>query len=139
GNLPVAWNSTAESDMLLRRLISRGDIIEIRQGLLHISPTSGRNIPDAWWRDNQEDLIAQIAKAVGVPAYRYLSYKVGRFGKGYEGLRIQFVELASDRDLCTFFNVHLNRRRSTRSGAAGSGLPDGHFRVGQRSDLHKFW
>lgn len=125
---------------LLQTLLSRGDRIAMEDGRLVISPRSGKAIPAQWLRDHQDALTRQIAKRLGIDAYRYNGYSTGRYGNHKTGgVTLQFSNIITEQNAYAVFNAALTRARSTTFGKEGAPLPKGHFRTGKKSALYRFW
>lgn len=124
--------------MILDKLLARGDSVSIERGRLVIKPSSGLPVPDAWIKQHRGQLIAEIARSVGVEALEFVSHSVGTYGKA-PGVTLQFVSLLHGGDRYCVFNVDIRRARNTTTGKVGALLPYGQFRVGERSGFWKFW
>lgn len=125
---------------LAARLLMRGDSIAIEQGRLIILPASGAPVPDDWLATNGDTIAAEIARAAGVEAFRYIGYSAGRYGvRRSGGVRLQLISIVTGEEVAVFFNAGLDRLRDSRGGKAGEPLPKGEFRVGTRSAFYKFW
>lgn len=90
-------------------------------------------------KKHHDELVRQIVQLVGVPAYRYVSYSTGKYGNGFSGVTLQFVEIRTGYNPCAIFNVELTRSRNTRTGRKGDRLPKGRFRVTRGRNFYKFW
>lgn len=124
---------------LLARLLSQGDDVWISNGVLVISPKSELSVPDEWLKEHEQEIVSQIIKAIGVPAYRYIDYDTGIYGRGYPGVSLQFHSIAADESAYTIFNANLKRKRNSKHGKAGTPLPKGQFSVGRKSQFYQFW
>lgn len=124
----------------IRQLLSRGDEVGIERGRLVIRPASGRLVPLDWLQAHSPALIREILTAIGIDAYEYSSHTTGRYGpRKWSGITLQFSSSVTHSDAHAFFNVELNRLRNTKAGKAGTPLPEGHFRVGEKHDFYRFW
>ena len=71
---------------------------------------------------------------------RYLSYKAKRYGNGKNpGILCQFVSSLTGDGYHVFFNVSLERQRSTKKHKKGSPLPKGHFTPKPNSAFIQMW
>ncbi|MCY1410333.1 hypothetical protein D9M71_257010 [compost metagenome] len=124
----------------VRKLLSRGDEICIDVGRLAIYPASGKPVPKNWLKKYSLGLIWEILITLEIDVYQYCSYKTGHYGKQkLPGVTLQFLSLVAGESTYTIFNADLTRSRTTEAGEKGSPLPDGHFRVGERSHFYRFW
>ncbi len=122
------------------KLLSRGNEVCIEHGRLVIRPASGKPIPQDWFQDNAPGLIREILNDVGIESHEYRDYTTGLYGKGkLPGVNLQFRSVVANSSAYTIFNADLTRTRTTKTGKAGSPLPDGHFRVGELSLFYNFW
>ena len=122
------------------KLLSRGDEISIELGQLVIRPSSGKDVPEEWLQKHKPALLREILHTLGIDAYEYGGYSTGKFGhQKAPGVAMQLPSFVDGLDTHAIFNVELNRERTTKAGAKGSDLPKGHFRVGKRSHLYRFW
>ncbi len=125
---------------LAEKLIARGDHLAIEEGRLSLVAASGNPIPRDWLKSNQSGIVAVILKLTKVPAFEYVSYSSGKFGKHLSGgVELQFTDLLSGGGAFTIYPADVVRQKSTRHGKAGSALPKNHFRVSKRSKFYKFW
>lgn len=125
---------------LLQRLLNKGDEVEIREGELNITPASGKKVPIEWLQENKWVLIAEIAKATGITAYKVEDHSVGRYGPNcYSGLTLQLSNVVSLDECYTIFNVITSRARSSKKGSKGTSLPKGQFRVNKSHQFYKLW
>lgn len=112
----------------------------VDRGRLVITPISGRPVPLKWLEQHGGGILAQVASRAGLLALAYVGYSVGNYGKHLAGgVALQFVELNTQKPYFSVFNVETRRRRTTKSGKAGSPLPQGQFWVGKRSAFAQFW
>ncbi|MBF6040221.1 hypothetical protein H8F22_15200 [Pseudomonas sp. P154a] len=122
------------------KLLSRGDEIRIELGRLVIRPSSGKPVPQDWMDKHSPALLREILHTMGIDAYEYGGYSTGKFGhQKASGVAIQLPSFVDGLDTHAIFNAELNRDRTTKAGAKGSDLPKGHFRIGKRSHLYRFW
>lgn len=122
------------------KLLSRGDEVSIEHGRLVIRPASGKPVPQNWFQEYAPGLIREILNTLGIKSYEYRDYKTGHFGSGkLPGVYLQFRSVVANSSTYTIFNADLTRSRTTKTGKAGSPLPDGHFRVGELSHFYSFW
>jgi hypothetical protein len=125
---------------LLEKLISRGDHIEIVDGALSITPTSNKEIPEQWLKDNRETLISEIAQLADVEPYIYLGFSTGSYGDHKAGgVSLQFTNLITGEDAYAVFNAELTRARKSKSGDKGTSLAKGKFRVRKGFEFYRFW
>ena len=125
---------------LLETLISRGDQINITNGILIVAPISGIEIPKHWLADNGENLIQEIAKLLNKNIYIYDSYSTGNYGvKKHSGITLQFINLVTGAECYVIYNAELTRVRKTKLYNVGSALPEGQFRVTKKHTFYKFW
>lgn len=128
------------SHSLLSTLLTRGDKLSIDNGRLIITPASGQAIPRSFLEQNEKKLITAICSLMAVPAYSYVSYSTGSYGKSKsDGLTLQFANTLTGEMAYACFNASLKRIRTTRTGKKGAALPKGHFIVGERSFFYKLW
>lgn len=126
--------------VVIRKLLSRGDEIGIERGRLVIRPISGMPVPSNWFEEHSPALIREVLSTLGVEAYEYCGYTTGHYGsRKLPGLTMQFQSAVTDESNYAIFNAELTRSRSTEAGKKGAPLPAGHFRVGKRSHLYRFW
>lgn len=122
------------------KLLCRGDEVCIEHGRLVIRPASGKPIPQGWFQDHAPGLIREILNGIGIESYEYRDYTTGLYGKDkFPGVHLQFRSVVANSSTYTIFNADLTRTRTTKTGKAGSPLPDGHFRVGELSYFYNFW
>jgi hypothetical protein len=127
-------------ECLVTKLLSRGDTVSIEQGRLIIQPASGKPVPMEWLIESTPDICRSILKASGLDAFEYIGYHTGHYGKHKApGVTLQFVSVVTGEAAYAIFNVDLTRQRTTAKGVAGTALPKGQFRVGERSHFYKFW
>ncbi|HDP4830717.1 hypothetical protein LDP37_00050 [Pseudomonas aeruginosa] len=82
----------------------------------------------------------QILQALDQEAYEYDGYSTGWYDHHKAaGVTLQLPSVLSGLDTHAIFNATLTRDRTTKAGAKGSPLPKGHFRIGKRSHLYRFW
>lgn len=122
------------------KLLCRGDEIWIEHGRLVIRPASGKPVPPDWYKENAPIIIREILRTLCIEAYQYRSYKTGCYQKGrLPGVNLHFCGVISGNSTYSIFNADLTRSRSTKTGKAGTALPDGHFSVGELSHFYKLW
>ncbi|WP_223514965.1 hypothetical protein [Pseudomonas sp. GL-B-19] len=122
------------------KLLSRGDEISIVLGRLVVRPISGKPVPQDWLDEHSHALLREILHTLGIDAYEYGGYSTGKFGhQQAPGVAIQLPSFVDGLDSHAIFNAELSRDRTTKAGAKGSDLPKGHFRIGKRSHLYRFW
>lgn len=122
------------------KLLSRADEISIELGRLVIRPSSGKPVPQDWMDKHSPALLREILHTLGIDAYEYGGYSTGKFGhQKASGVAIQLPSFLDGLDTHAIFNAELTRDRTTKAGAKGSDLPKGHFRIGKRSHLYRFW
>lgn len=128
------------NDNLAGKLLTRGDIISIDKGRLIIKPASGRDVPEEWMRNNNDQIISEIIEQLGIIAYQYISYKTGKYPPHFAaGVTLQLINITHHEGCYTIFNVDLTRARTTKHGKKGALLPDDHFRITRNYDFYKFW
>lgn len=132
---------TVSDQDLLIRLLQRGDDVSIIKGQLEIEPSSGRAVPEEWFRNERDVLIKQVSVLMGLDPLVYDGYSTGRYGQKqrYSGVTLQFVRLLSGEQSYIVFNANLDRAKSTKFGKKGTPLPSGRFRIGRKSAFYKFW
>ena len=124
----------------VKKLLARGDEISIELGRLVINPSSGKGVPEDWLQKHKPALLRDILVTFGIDAFEYSGYSTGLYGDHkVAGVTIQLPSFVGGLDTHAIFNAELNRDRTTKAGAKGSPLPKGHFRVGKRSHLYRFW
>jgi hypothetical protein len=127
-------------ECLVTKLLSRGDTVSIQQGRLIIQPASGKPVPVEWLIESTPDICRAILKASGLDAFEYIGYHSGHYGKHKApGVTLQLVSVVTGEAAYAIFNADLTRQRTTAKGVAGTALPKGQFRVGERSHFYKFW
>lgn len=125
---------------LLEILVSRGDDVSIEHGRLVIRPVSGDPVDEGWLQKYSKTLQRQILLILGKEAYEYDGYSTGWYDHHKApGVTLQFPSVLTGLDAHAIFNAKLTRDRTTKTGAKGSPLPKGHFRIGKRSQLYRFW
>lgn len=125
---------------LLGRLLARGDKVSIENGRLCVLPNSGNLVPHDWLSVKLDQLLCEAITQLGLTVFRYRSYSTGSYGEHLaSGLTLQFCTLVSEEDSYVIFNVDLTRVRKSKNGRAGTPLPKGQFRAGERSHFYKFW
>jgi len=123
---------------LTARVLEKGAIVVIKKGVLQIVTESGSPAPVDWVSENETQIVAEIAEAMGVHALRYTNYDVGRY-QGYSGLTLRFSDISDGSEYYAIFNVILDRARNTKHGSKGKALKRGEFRVGKNHGFTKFW
>jgi hypothetical protein len=122
------------------KLLSRGDEISIEVGRLIIRPSSGKPVPQDWMDKHSPALLREILVMLGMDAYEYGGYSTGLYGENkVAGVTIQLPSFVSGLDTHAIFNAELNRKLAIKAGKKGTPLPKGHFRIGKRSHLYRFW
>ena len=145
GIAPI-WDSLADNNQLcttemVSGLIEAGAQFGIERGRLRVYECG--SLQD-WLYRNEDDVVDAILELTQVVGYRYVTHDAGEYlvdGRNRAGgltLHMQPV-VASDELIYVIFNVSLKRTRTTRTGKKGGALPKGHFLVGGRSKLAKFW
>tara|TARA_R110002124_G_scaffold169108_1_gene336658 strand:- start:9963 stop:10808 length:846 start_codon:yes stop_codon:yes gene_type:complete len=125
---------------IVAKLLCRGDEVSIEHGRLVIRPASGKTVPQGWYKENAPIIIREILRTLSIEAYQYRSYKTGYYQKGrLPGVHLHFCGVISGNSAYSIFNAELTRRRSTKTGKAGTALPDGRFSVGELSHFYKLW
>ncbi|MFL0796329.1 MAG: hypothetical protein K6L73_02420 [Cellvibrionaceae bacterium] len=120
-----------------KSLLQRGDRLAIENGLLTITPASGKPVPEKWLEANSPTIIQEIIQAIGLEAFRYENYSTGKYGtKLAAGIQLQFESLLTLEPAYCVFNAELNYSRDKNKGKP---LPKGRFRVGKKSAFVKFW
>jgi hypothetical protein len=123
---------------LLNQLLDRGDKVSIESGKLVLIPASGNPVPGDWFDDNEAEIVEQIAMQAGVVILRYVDYSTGAYSsRFYEGVTLQFDDVATQADAYAIFNCMLIRARTTTHGDAKRPLPKKHFRLGKKHQLTK--
>lgn len=122
------------------KLLIRGDEISIERGRLVISPSSRKQVPPEWLQKHSSALLREILVTLGLDAYEYGGYSTGWYDHHKApGVTLQLPSFVEGLDTHAIFNAKLTRERTTKAGAKGSPLPKGHFRIGERSHLYRFW
>lgn len=130
----------AAPEPLLVRLIKLGHEVALIRGRLEITPKDGKSVPPEWLAKNRTPLIVEAAGKTGALALEYLGYSTGGYGtKHFSGVTLQFCCLASGESYYAIFNASTKRSRNTKTGKAGSPLPNGQFRVEKKSAFMRFW
>lgn len=124
----------------VEKLLARGDEISIEHGKLVIRPFSGMPVPLDWRDKYSPALVREILVTLRMDAYEYGGYSTGLYGTNKAaGVTIQLPSFVGGLDTHAIFNAELNRKLSTNAGKKGTPLPKGHFRIGKRSHLYRFW
>lgn len=127
-------------NVIIEKLLARGDEISIERGQLVIRPSSGMSVPLDWRDKYSPVLLREILLTCGIEAYEYGGYSTGLYGHHKAaGVTIQFPSFVGGMKTHAIFNANLNRARTTKAGVKGSPLPKGHFRVSSRSHLFQLW
>lgn len=125
---------------LTRKILDKGHIISMKNGLLCVHSASGDPASDKWMQAHSSQIKREILCALGVDEYKYIGYSTGHYGPPKAaGVTLQFVSLTTGKEVYVVFNVELTRARTTRFGKKGEPLPMGQFRVGSRYEFYKFW
>lgn len=120
--------------MLLKNLIQQNVAVEIIDGRLVTTPEAIEL--DA----NDRALLAeQIANFIDSNVFTYCSYTTGSYGRGFDGVTLQFENIQNFTSAYAIFNADIKRVRTTKSGKKGARLPKGQFRVAKRSNFVRFW
>jgi hypothetical protein len=121
-------------------LLKRGDSLAVSQGQLSITPISGEPVPFDWLATHRCKIMSEIAMQSGQSIYSYAYYQTGIYNNGRSpGVMIRFVDLLTGEDAYAVFNADLKRQRTTKRKRAGEPLPEGQFRIGERSALYLLW
>lgn len=138
--MALSDQSGMASGNLLKRLLERGDDVEVLGGQLKISPASGEPVPSEWLAGHQRQIQVELAGVLGIPLFRYVGYTVGNYGcHRASGITLRFEVFPDYIPGYCVFNVDLARARNTKNGAAGNPLPDGQFRPRPGGEFVKFW
>lgn len=113
----------------------------IEGGRFQLIPASGKPVPTDWMDARQESLIEAVLQRTGISAFTFDGYSTGHYGLNNKspGITLQFTNIVTQQSAYSIFNVELSRKLNTKFGKAGDPLPEGHFRVGKRSNFQKFW
>jgi hypothetical protein len=121
---------------LLNQLLDRGDKVSIESGKLVVIPASGNPVPGDWFDDNEAELVEQIAVQAGVVILRYVDYSTGAYSsRFYEGVTLQFDDVATRADAYSIFNCILTRAKNSKHSAAKRPLPKKQFRLNRKHRL----
>ncbi|CAI8880502.1 Integrase [Pseudomonas sp. IT-P258] len=124
----------------VEKLLARGNEISIEHGQLVIRPSSGMPVPLDWRDKYSPALLREILVTLRMDAYEYGGYSTGLYGTNKAaGVTIQLPSFVGGLDTHAIFNAELNRKLSTKAGKKDTPLPKGHFRIGKRSHLYRFW
>lgn len=119
---------------LLSELLVQSQRVEILDGSLVVTP------PIKELEAVEHDLLKEISSITGLDLFLYRNHSTGTYGRGYEGLTLQFENLRQElQSPHAIFNVNLKRARTTKNGKKGTKLPKGRFRITKRTELYKFW
>lgn len=122
---------------LVKKLLDRGDQLEIRNGGLCIKAKSGKPIPESWLKNHERNLVIEILQALKMDALLFTDFSTGMFSNGsYPGVQMQFEYLRSEKTAFCVFNAHVTYCRGVKKGSI---LPRRQFRVGKKSEFYKFW
>lgn len=127
--------------VLLTKLIKRGAGLSVEQGVIRIRPPNeDQRSADQWLAEHYDQLLIEILRATGQPAYRYVGYSTGCYGR-YKagGVTLQLIDTLTGEPVYCVFNVDVRRARTTRHGKRGSMLPPGHFTASKGSSFVLFW
>jgi hypothetical protein len=126
---------------MLTRLLAKGDHIELKRGLLVITPKSGDPVPTDWIKSKQAEIIKSISELTNQSLFSYQNYDTGSYMRGIAtgGLSLQFINLKDDTEAYAVFNAELSHQRTTKYHKKGSPLPKRQFYTTQRSKFFKFW
>ena len=120
---------------LTRKLVMRGDRLEIISGCLHLQPKSQRSVPSDWLTAKQNEIVLGILASTGRRAYEYLrftrpegGYRDGR----YPGVTLHFAEFGADREAYLIFNAEITK-------TSGEPRKKSEFLPPARGALVKFW
>lgn len=141
---PHGLMDEATEGALLKRLLQRGDKVFIADGILQVQPLSGKPVPSHWYKENKQVLAVEIAQAIGVKVYSYISYSTGRYkndnkGVYYPGITLQFSDIVTGENPYAIFNVSLKRSRTSKHGKKGDPLPKGRFYITKKYAFYRFW
>jgi hypothetical protein len=124
----------------ISRLLSRNAEVSVEFGQLVVHQPNGEHVPQDWLQKYSLVLLHEILTALKIDAYEYYSYTTGNYDKRkFPGISLQFRSTVEEENTYVIFNVTLTRSRTTKAGAKGSPLPEGHFIVGKGSHFYKFW
>lgn len=120
--------------MLLKTLIQQNVVVEIIDGRVVTTPEAIE------LDSNDRALLAeQIASVIDSNVFTYCSYSTGSYGRGYDGVTLQFENIHNFTGAYTIFNADIKRVRTTKNGKKGARLPKSQFRVAKRSHFVRFW
>ena len=141
-----------EKPSLLSRLLVQGNHVSIEQGVLKITPRSGKPVPNKWFKDHSPQVVREICQENNIDAYRYSNFSTGSYsvegsngttkgsnGKKSGGVSLVFHNVITGKAAFMVFNANLKRVRTTRTGKKGSSLPGNQFSISERSVLYKLW
>lgn len=112
----------------------------IEGGRFQLIPASGKPVPTDWMETHQESLIEAILQRSGMSGFTFDGHSTGHYGvHNAPGITLQFTNIVTLQSAYSIFNAELSRKLNTKFGKAGDPLPEGHFRVGKRSNFWKFW
>lgn len=143
--MPKQALSLGSSDQsnLLNTLLNRGDKVMIEQGVLKITPHSGKAVPMKWYKANEQQLVKELCRRTGTRGYRFESFTTGRYSvKGSTkkgGITLLFSDVVTGTAVSMLFNADLTRTRNTVAGNKGSSLLGKKFTVSKRSGFYGFW
>ncbi len=123
---------------LLTALIQSGSSISIEHGYIVIADQNGVGTANLK-KDCSESLIKEILELLQIDAFVFLNHSTGVYEKKYPGVTLQFISKNSGENFYAIFNSELTRERNTKFGCKGSRLPEGQFRVRERSAFCAFW
>ena len=122
------------NDYLVKRLLTKGDIVSIENGRLGITPFSGSPVPDVWLQKNESLLVREIAELLGLVTLKYSQFKTGHYPRA--GVTLHFMDVISNKNSYTIFNVDLKRARGKNKD---KDYPGKQFRVSRHRKFYKFW
>ena len=120
---------------LTRELISRGNSLQIKSGLLEIYPKSQKPVPSDWLSDNGEGIVGAALSMTRCKAYRYIRFtrsEAGGFGGRFPGVTLHFREVESDHKAHLIFNAKVIK-------ASGELRKKNEFLPPADGALVKFW
>jgi hypothetical protein len=128
---------------LTRRLLNRGDSVQIVGGRLIIESASGQDVPSDYLETHREQLMREMLEITGKNGFYYTGYSTGNYAVKGEirkgGVTLNFVNAVNGDYAWVTYNANLTRERNSKFGEAGSPLPRGHFRVKRNNKFCKFW
>jgi hypothetical protein len=123
----------------LSKLVKKKHPVSISNGQLVIKPTNGNLVPTDWLAHHSAAVIEEIAILTDRSCFKYQGYKLVKNYHPKISVRLEFTSLITGKSIPMFFEVHTTRLKSTRLGKQGDQLPNGKWRLPDKSGLKILW